>query len=58
MFSLEIEHVTKRYRPEVVVNDLSFTVAPARVTGLLGPNGAGRSTTMKVLLAVHRRDVI
>ena len=41
MYSLEIEHVTKRYRHDVVVDDLSFTVEPGRVTGFLGPNGAG-----------------
>ena len=50
MYPLEIDHVTKRYGHEVVVDDLSFTVAPGRVTGFLGPNGAGKSTTMKVLL--------
>lgn len=50
MHTLEIENVTKRYGHEVVVDDLSFTVRPGRVTGFLGPNGAGKSTTMKVLL--------
>jgi ABC-2 type transport system ATP-binding protein len=50
MYPLEIEHLTKRYGHEVVVDDLTFTVAPGRVTGFLGPNGAGKSTTMKILL--------
>ena len=50
MYPLEINHVTKRYGREVVVDDLTFTVAAGRVTGFLGPNGAGKSTTMKVLL--------
>ena len=49
-FRSSIERVTKRYRHEVVVDDLSFTVQPGRVTGFLGPNGAGKSTTMKILL--------
>lgn len=56
MYPLEIEHVTKRYGREVVVNDLSFTVAPGRVTGFLGPNGAGKSTTMKILLDLASAD--
>ena len=56
MHTLEIEHVTKRYGHEVVVDDLSFTVRPGRVTGFLGPNGAGKSTTMKVLLDLASAD--
>jgi len=39
-----------------VVNDLSFTVKPGRVTGFLGPNGAGKSTTMKILLDLASAD--
>jgi ABC-2 type transport system ATP-binding protein len=56
MYPLEIERVTKRYGHEVVVDDLSFTVTPGRVTGFLGPNGAGKSTTMKVLLDLAAAD--
>ncbi len=40
MYPLAFEHLTKRYRSNVVVGDLSFTVQPGRVTGFLGPNGA------------------
>ena len=56
MYPLEIDHVTKRYGHEVVVDDLTFTVAPGRVTGFLGPNGAGKSTTMKILLDLASAD--
>ncbi len=56
MYPLEIEHVTKRYGREVVLDDLTFAVAPARVTGFLGPNGAGKSTTMKILLDLAAAD--
>ena len=56
MYPLDIEHVTKRYGHEVVVDDLTFTVAPGRVTGFLGPNGAGKSTTMKILLDLAAAD--
>jgi ABC-2 type transport system ATP-binding protein len=56
VYTLEIDQVTKRYGHDVVVDDLSFTVQPARVTGFLGPNGAGKSTTMKVLLDLAAAD--
>ena len=56
MYPLEFEHLTKRYGHEVVVDDLTVTVAPGRVTCFLGPNGAGKSTTMKILLDLARAD--
>lgn len=51
-YPISIDGVTKRYGDATVVDDLSFVVAPGRVTGFLGPNGAGKSTTMKILLGL------
>ncbi|MCY7402174.1 MAG: ATP-binding cassette domain-containing protein [Nocardioides sp.] len=56
MHTLEFENVTKSYGHEVVVDDLTFTVKPGRVTGFLGPNGAGKSTAMKILLDLAKAD--
>jgi len=56
MYALEFENVTKSYGHEVVVDDLTFTVQPGRVTGFLGPNGAGKSTAMKILLDLAKPD--
>ncbi|MCX4527158.1 MULTISPECIES: ABC transporter ATP-binding protein [unclassified Streptomyces] len=53
---IEAKNLTKRYGDKTAVNDLSFTVAPGRVTGFLGPNGAGKSTTMRLLLGLDRPD--
>ncbi|WP_410640204.1 ABC transporter ATP-binding protein [Amycolatopsis sp. lyj-346] len=50
--SIEIRGLTKRYGPDTVVDDLSFTVAPGQVTGFLGPNGAGKSTTMRMIVGL------
>jgi ABC-2 type transport system ATP-binding protein len=49
-YTLEVERVTKQYGDRTVVDDLSFSVPPGRVTGFLGPNGSGKSTTMKIVL--------
>jgi ABC-2 type transport system ATP-binding protein len=51
---IEVERLTKRFGKTVAVDDLSFKVAPARVTGFLGPNGAGKTTTLKVILGLAR----
>lgn len=55
-YPLEIEHLTKRYGDNTVVDDLSFTAQPGRVTGFLGPNGSGKSTTMKIMLDLASAD--
>ncbi|HYO19287.1 MAG TPA: ATP-binding cassette domain-containing protein, partial [Dermatophilaceae bacterium] len=47
---VEVVGLTKRFGPVHAVTDLSFTVAPGRVTGFLGPNGAGKTTTLRMLL--------
>ena len=46
---IEVQHVTKRYGPVAVVNDVSFRVEAGQILGFLGPNGAGKTTTMRVL---------
>ncbi len=49
---IEARGLVKRYGEKVAVNDLSFTVAPGKVTGFLGPNGAGKTTTMRLILGL------
>lgn len=49
---IKAEHLSKRYRKKVAVNDISFEVETGKVTGFLGPNGAGKSTTMRLMLGL------
>ncbi len=49
---IEVEELTKRYGRRTVVDELSFTVRPGRVTGFLGPNGAGKTQTIKMILGL------
>ena len=49
---IEFKNITKRFGSTTVVNDLTFTVEPGRVTGFLGPNGAGKTTTLRMLLGL------
>ena len=44
--------LSKRYGRVRAVEDLTFAVAPGRVTGFLGPNGAGKTTTLRMLLGL------
>jgi ABC-2 type transport system ATP-binding protein len=53
---IEARGLTKRYGQKVAVNDLTFSIAPGRVTGFLGPNGAGKTTTMRLILGLDYPD--
>jgi ABC-2 type transport system ATP-binding protein len=51
---IKAEHLGKKYRKKVAVEDLTFDVETGKVTGFLGPNGAGKSTTMRLMLGLDR----
>ncbi|MBC3847460.1 gliding motility-associated ABC transporter ATP-binding subunit GldA [Winogradskyella echinorum] len=47
--SIEVTNITKVYKDQKALNDISFKVNDAEIVGFLGPNGAGKSTMMKIL---------
>ncbi|HEY8998696.1 MAG TPA: ATP-binding cassette domain-containing protein [Candidatus Saccharimonadales bacterium] len=49
---IHAEHLSKKYKKKVAVDDISFKVETGKVTGFLGPNGAGKSTTMRLMLGL------
>jgi ABC-2 type transport system ATP-binding protein len=46
---IQVEQLTKKYDGKTVVDHVSFTAHPGRVTGFLGPNGAGKSTVLRMI---------
>ena len=46
---IEARGLTRRFGPNVAVDNVSLQLAQGEILGLLGPNGAGKSTTMKML---------
>ena len=53
---LELRGITKSYGGRRVLDDISFDVAPGRLTGFVGGNGAGKTTTMRIVLGVLADD--
>ena len=53
---LEIRDIDKSYGGRKVLDNVSFDVAPGRLTGFVGGNGAGKTTTMRIILGVLGAD--
>ena len=51
-YMITTEHLTKKYKNFVSVNNVSLHIRKGSIYGFLGPNGAGKSTTMKMLLGL------
>ena len=49
MSAIRIEHLTKKYKDVLAVDDLSLTIEQGELFSLLGVNGAGKTTTIKML---------
>ena len=53
---LEVRHLSHSYGDRRVLDDVSFAVAPGRLTGFVGANGAGKTTAMRAILGLIRPD--
>jgi lipopolysaccharide export system ATP-binding protein len=53
---LEVVSIAKSYEKNVVLSDISLTVAKGEVLGLLGPNGAGKTTCFYSIMGLVRPD--
>lgn len=51
-FILEVKNLSKKYKDQLAVNDISFNVTEGEIFGLLGPNGAGKSTTISIITGI------
>jgi len=46
---ITVSHLSRRFGPQLAVDDVSFQLERGEVVGFLGPNGAGKTTTMRML---------
>jgi len=49
---LNVAGLTRRFGEHLALDDVTFEVAPGRMTGFVGANGAGKTTAMRIILGV------
>ena len=49
--TISLSGLTRRYRDQLALDDISLDIEGAAITGLLGRNGAGKTTLMRVVAA-------
>jgi len=47
--SITVNSVSKSYKSQKALNNISFSADKGQIIGFLGPNGAGKSTMMKII---------
>ncbi len=56
MSEVRLEHITKRFKNQVAVGDVSLHVREGEFLTLLGPSGCGKSTTLRVVAGFEHAD--
>ena len=58
---LQVEHLKKKFKGVVAVDDVSFSVSKNEIVGMIGPNGSGKTTLLNLIantIARNDGDVI
>lgn len=56
MASLELKNITKRFKQQIVIDDLSLTVADGETLVLFGASGAGKTVLLRLIAGVIDPD--
>ena len=56
MSSLNIEHVTKSFEGQVVLDDIQIEARAGELLVVLGPSGCGKSTLLRLIAGLETPD--
>ena len=51
--TISVAELSRRYRDQAALDNVSLTVEPGTVTGLLGRNGAGKTTLLRIITGLE-----
>lgn len=46
---IQVEYLSKKFKDQIALKDVNFTVHEGEIFGFLGPSGSGKTTTIKIL---------
>src|SRR5512136_2833235 len=53
---IDFEGLTKGYGDRLLIDDLTFKLAPGGIVGVIGPNGAGKTTLFRMITGQEKPD--
>ena len=53
---IRVEHITKKFRKLLALNDINVQFEKGQVISLIGPNGSGKTTLIKAVLGMIKAD--
>ncbi|NAS31644.1 ATP-binding cassette domain-containing protein [Flavobacteriaceae bacterium R38] len=56
MSYLKIQHISKTFKNEPVLNDISFSLEKSKVLSILGKSGSGKTTLLKIIAGLIKED--
>lgn len=52
---LQLSHISKRFKTDLALKDISMELHQGEILGFLGPSGAGKTTTIKIITGQLRQ---
>jgi ATP-binding cassette ChvD family protein len=53
---VDIDHLSKGFGDNLLIEDLSFKLPPGGIVGIIGPNGAGKTTLFRMIAGQDKAD--